>query len=250
MAFRIVDARARLWQARGLHYLLGEQKNALLTYGVRQARSFAPEARPVRPVRPAYQYQGQSSARPAQVRRPEAPVAKKPVEQKTDFEVVPFEKWPEAWQKIGLSAKPGNVAWSYPYLGYDLGGVETTDRTIRREFFIHIFSEKPPYPLETYTFWPYALPNEHGELVTNLPIFLAGLVRLKAQAVILLGEEAGLQVLSMGTPYSHRNLPHGIGAMVFQDIAKLRESDQLYKRMMGMVRTLMARFGIFPVRSS
>ncbi len=240
VAFRFVDARSRLWRSRGLFFLLGEPKNALCTYGIAQT-----------PVAPVARRQARPPVRPPQTHvepRPTVPV--EPPRQIQQSQRIPFDKWPEQWQRIASQCKPGLVAWSYPHLGYDLCHVETTDLVIRRQFFSRIFSEQPSYPPGTYTFWPYALPNADGELVVNRDIFLEGLLRLKAGAVILLGEEAGLCVAGTKMPNALSYLPHGIEAVVFQDIAKLRESAQLYNRMMGTGRTNVARHGIFPLRSS
>lgn len=248
MAFRPVNATARIWQENGLRFILREKLDpafSLLTFGRAQSpqrpayrpnASARPPQRPMPPKRP-------EPAEPAPGRESPKPIFVKP-------DIPPFEAWPPVWKTIGQSAKPGKVVWVYPQLGCDLLHRETTDLSIRRDFFVRILSEKPRYPQGTYTFWPYSLPTDSccASLETDMRLFWAGVYRLQAQAVLLLGAEAGETVAGSTKPYTQIILEHGISAMVLNDIADLRESNMLFSRMMGMVRALLMRLNISPGR--
>jgi hypothetical protein len=94
---------------------------------------------------------------------------------------------------------PAPVLWTYPELGVDLGGKGDPERSARLRGLIGALR----LPKGTSCFWPLRLPEESPEDAPGQ--FLAGLGRLRPQAMILLGNESvpmcGLPV-ALSMPFS------------------------------------------------
>lgn len=241
VAFANSDLLSRLWLNRGLATLLREEalppELSLLTgkepgLGAGQVQRHEMQGRfPQRRAAPPPKQAPQTAPKPPKtVHVPHV-------------SAVQSQPWPAIWQTLLGRVKQGHVVWTYRLLGSDLLQKQSPGLAERRAFLTRILKESPVYPQGTHTFWPYQLP----EAAPCPELFWSGVSRLKAEAVMILGQEAGLALLGKTVvPYSQHHA-RGCHVVVFQDIQDLTQNLSLYGEMQKMLRDILGTIGLQPL---
>ncbi len=137
--------------------------------------------------------------------------------------------WPENWQKVLPAKRSCPMLWSYPELGRDLLLKEGPGCKERSACFRGIF-ERLSLFRGTSVFWPMALPDESGNMVSNPEMFLSGIKLLNPKAVLLCGPEA-VSASRLGLDFSHtydERLSGGRLFILFPSTGQLIENRQAF----------------------
>lgn len=150
------------------------------------------------------------------------------------------EAWPAQWRSLFERTPSGApLLWTYWALGDDLGGAPDIQR---RELLRQILGDLA-MPRGTHCFWPVSLPDDSGELTSDIPIFLAGVERLAPRACIIMGSRA-LQAAAPGLrlrPFQQAR-HRGRLIIVLPDMDMLLKEPQRAKAVVAYLRPALAAF--------
>lgn len=248
MAFAFLNSLAARWQQRGLtHLLIPRGFDAF-------AQTAAPTEKPRFPAQETrkFSFQKAKNTRPdPKTAEPvrsgaEAPKQGLPPAGHKPEPLLPPQHWPAPWRDLLRTTRPGRVLWTYAGLGLDLTREDTPGRGERRAFLARMLQDLG-YPPGTHTFWPVCLPDAppDGRPDAALPpcppapeIFWAAAARLKARAVVVMGESV-IEALGLHhslAPLQHirhgRHLVWGLWSM-----DELLSGHTRYKSMLAFIRT-------------
>ena len=147
---------------------------------------------------------------------------------------------PDVWAKRLGATRPGLIVWTYAALGGDLLGVQSAGLDQRRTFLGTLLRDLN-HPAGTHTFWPVMLPADNdAAFAPNPQAFWAGMARLGARAVVVMGDTA-VQALGLPTPLEFMQQTRHNGALVLSvwDVADLLGNKGRYSSMLTYVRTFL-----------
>lgn len=151
---------------------------------------------------------------------------------------LPPDHWPAAWRTRLAATRPAVVLWTYWALGEDLC---LRPNAARRELFRRLLGDLG-HPSGTHSFWPAALPGEHG-LEANGPVFWSGVDMLKARALVVMGSPAvkALELPSRLRPFQQTR-HNGRMVVVLRDVDFLVEEPHRYDAVREFLRQALAPF--------
>ena len=238
-AFTQINPVARVWQPRGLNWLLLPHERA---QAIQQA---APAQRPQFQSRPQAPNAPNTSAR-----LEPAPQSPDPPRETSPQRPVPVRnlptQLPPAWAQRLQATRRGLIVWTYAALGQDLLGVQSEGLDKRRAFLSQLLRDLN-HPGGTHTFWPVILPESaepNAPFTPDADSFWAGMARLKARAVVALGDDA-VQALGLPQPLGFMQQTIYRGALVLSvwDVADLllgEASRSKYRSMLDYVRRFLS----------
>ncbi len=154
---------------------------------------------------------------------------------------VPMEQWPHTWQERFRQTKPARVVWTYDTLGHDLCGQASNTR---RELLRDILKDLG-HPSGTHSFWPISLPdgNEPQNLITNVPVFWAGVRQLEARVLIVLGQSAAttLGYQAYDAPFKEFKSQDKL-VFLTRDIETLIKKDHSYTLIIQYLRSHLRQY--------
>ena len=150
------------------------------------------------------------------------------------------------WAQRLNATRPGLIVWTYAALGQDLLGVQSEGLDKRRAFLSQLLRDLN-HPGGTHTFWPVILPESaepNAPFTPDADSFWAGMARLKARAVVALGDDA-VQALGLPQPLGFMQQTIYRGALVLSvwDVADLllgEASRSKYRSMLDYVRRFLS----------
>lgn len=172
-----------------------------------------------------------ASAPAAENAPPAAPEAATP-------STLPPDRWPAVWRARLAATRPAVVLWTYWALGEDLC---LRPDAARRELFRRLLGDLG-HPAGTHSFWPAALPGEHG-LEANGPVFWSGVDMLGARALVVMGSPAvkALELPARLRPFQQTR-HNGRMVIVLRDVDFLVEETHRYDAVREFLRQALAPF--------
>lgn len=136
---------------------------------------------------------------------------------------IPFEQWPESWQKAFTRTSPAPLLWSYHSLGLDMEG--GPDSKLRSTLLRRLIGQLN-LPRGSSVFWPCAVPVAQppiGKRLNAAPdIFFSGVTLLKPQLLILFGSQAVADIGIEGKPaYFSQTFVDGKILVLLPDLEQL-----------------------------
>lgn len=229
----------RAWSLAGVTHLLCDVPAAELLAEAAAAQRAVANPAVLQPGGTPRQSGGVSNVTPTPKTKPfvppkrrEAGTAPSVAESASQEEALPFvfaprkgvpsetAQWPAPWGECVEKSQGAPILWTYHELGADLTGV---GRSAERSAFFRALLGELRLPKGSSVFWPCAMPDpQNGELVSNAPVFAAGMVRLFPQLVVVFGENA-LTDIGLGgrCGYFHQRMVEGKLLVVLPEIEEL-----------------------------